>query len=75
MRARDIEEKAQAYLAAHPQLYWAALDRAIKLGFIDPLDRDRFLDLLEITRYFSVSRTEDGKVGVEKPRDFLSSPG
>jgi hypothetical protein len=53
VRARDIEERAQAYLKDHPDLFWAALDRACKIGLIDPVDRDRFLDLLEITRYFA----------------------
>jgi hypothetical protein len=52
MRAADITARAQEYLDAHPELYWEALDRACKLGLVDPNDRDRFLDLLNITRYF-----------------------
>jgi hypothetical protein len=33
---RNIAEKASAYLAAHPELYQLALQRAHKLGYIDP---------------------------------------
>jgi hypothetical protein len=33
---RNIAEKASAYLAAHPELYQLALERARKLGYIDP---------------------------------------
>jgi hypothetical protein len=33
---RNIAEKASAYLAAHPELYQLALQRAHTLGYIDP---------------------------------------
>jgi hypothetical protein len=34
---RDIAEKASAYLVAHPELYQQALERAQRMGYIDPI--------------------------------------
>jgi hypothetical protein len=75
MKAADIAAKAQAYLDAHPQLYWVALDRACELRLIDPGDRERFLDLLEITRYFAVRQSDSANPGIEKPREIEAREG
>jgi hypothetical protein len=74
LKAADIERQAQQYLADHPQLYWEALERAIKIGLVDPSDRDLFLDLLSITQYFVPDRkTADAKVGTENTREISAS--
>jgi hypothetical protein len=77
LKAADIAAMAQAYLEDHPQLYWDALDRACKLGLVDPSDRDRFLDLLNITKYFvrPVRGTEDGKRGTESIEEIQPTNG
>jgi hypothetical protein len=76
VKASEVEERAREYLADHPELYWEALDRACKIGLIDPEDRERFLDLLNITLYFVADReTGDGKSGIEKPREIALAPG
>jgi hypothetical protein len=33
---KEITEKAQVYLAEHPELYEQAVQRAREMGFIDP---------------------------------------
>jgi hypothetical protein len=40
MRAADIERQAQQYLDDHRELWRVALDRAIKIGFIEPGDQE-----------------------------------
>jgi hypothetical protein len=75
IKAADIERQAQEYLEDHPKLYWEALDRAVKIGLVDPGDRNRFLDLLEITRYFAVHQSGDGKSSTEKTQESLALTG
>jgi hypothetical protein len=77
MKASDIEAMAQEYLEGHPELYWEALDRAIKIGLINPEDRERFLDLLEITQYFvgSDRKTETAKIATENTGEIPALKG
>ena len=61
---REINEKAIAYLADHPELYQEALERAQQLGYVQTLP-------IMTTPELSVSRSDPAKSGIEKTEEKM----
>jgi hypothetical protein len=76
MKASEIDAKAKWYLKDHPELHWAAFERACKMGLIDEADRETLLALMDLARYLSGdSGTDSAKSGTENKGDFLALKG
>ena len=78
MRAAEIDAKARWYLKDHPELHWAAFERAKAMGLIDTNDWEFFQALLEFTRYLcrgADRETDSAKSGTGNIEKLLALKG